>query len=223
MYFSRIEIVPEGLKTLRLLSSPYRIHAAIEGSFSSEAMRVCESGRILWRMEQGVNGLARIYLVSPQRPETSNFAGLGLSWETKDYRPLLEKISVGETWQFRLKANPVRKVLKDKGRLKNGDVIGTVQGHVTEAFQRQWLLDRSEKHGFRILEGKGGDVVLRVSNRSKEQFRHANSSITLVTAQYDGLLEVVDANAFKHALTFGIGKAKGFGCGLLTVMPPAYA
>lgn len=222
MYFSKIDFRTEGLSVLRLLNSPYRIHAAIEGSFSSGALRECENGRVLWRMEQMDDGIARIYLVSPQPPDTNDFAGMGLTWETKDYQPFLNNISEGSIWQFRLKANPTRKALKDKGRRKNDRIVNSVQGHVTEGFQRQWLFDRSEAHGFRIVEECDGDFALRISNRSKETFSRAKSTVTLVTAQYDGLLEIVDADAFRRTLGFGLGRAKGFGCGLLTIMPPAY-
>ncbi|WEV73650.1 type I-E CRISPR-associated protein Cas6/Cse3/CasE [Bifidobacterium sp. ESL0798] len=43
--------------------------------------------------------------------------------------------------------------------------------------------------------------------------------MTISTALFDGLLEVADAEKFRHALCFGVGRAKGFGCGLLTVAP----
>ena len=51
--------------------------------------------------------------------------------ETKDYTPLLDRIENGQRWEFRLKANPVRKVREDKGRMPDKRVIGTIQGHVT--------------------------------------------------------------------------------------------
>ena len=43
--------------------------------------------------------------------------------------------------------------------------------------------------------------------------------VTLATAQYDGILEVTDADAFRHVLGFGMGRARGFGCGLMTIAP----
>ena len=50
-------------------------------------------------------------------------------------------------------------------------------------------------------------------------FRKASkeSPITLATVQYDGMLEVTDIDALRHALINGIGHGKGFGCGLLTL------
>jgi len=41
--------------------------------------------------------------------------------------------------------------------------------------------------------------------------------VTLVTVTYDGLLEVTDPDALRRTLTRGLGRAKAYGCGLLTL------
>ena len=80
---------------------------------------------------------------------------------------------------------------------------------------------RSERNGFSLLssseESHGPSCV--VSERRKEQFAHGSGKVTLVTAQFDGQLRVTDAQAFQRCLRQGIGRAKSFGCGLLTVAP----
>ncbi len=42
-------------------------------------------------------------------------------------------------------------------------------------------------------------------------------AVTLTTVTYDGILQITDADAFRRALTNGIGHAKAYGCGLLTL------
>ncbi len=42
----------------------------------------------------------------------------------------------------------------------------------------------------------------------------------MVRATYEGMLEVADVEKLKKVLTQGIGKAKGYGCGLLTLANP---
>ncbi|TVT61952.1 type I-E CRISPR-associated protein Cas6/Cse3/CasE, partial [Amycolatopsis rhizosphaerae] len=44
--------------------------------------------------------------------------------------------------------------------------------------------------------------------------------ITVRAVRYDGHLIITDRDAFTAALQTGIGPAKAYGCGLLTLAPP---
>ena len=41
--------------------------------------------------------------------------------------------------------------------------------------------------------------------------------LKLFTVQFDGVLQVIDADQTQHAIESGIGSGKGFGCGLLSL------
>ncbi|MFD5550034.1 type I-E CRISPR-associated protein Cas6/Cse3/CasE, partial [Streptomyces goshikiensis] len=41
--------------------------------------------------------------------------------------------------------------------------------------------------------------------------------VPLVTVTFDGCLEVTDPAALRRTLTLGLGKAKAYGCGLMTL------
>lgn len=226
MYLSRVPLSLTSLDAIAFVNSPYKVHAAVEKAFAPNAVREDERGRILWRLDEapGSDREAWLYVVSPDKPNFTHICDQAAStaspsWVTKGYDSVLERVSEGQLWQFRLKANPVRKVLVDKGRRERAGVIGTLQGHVTEAQQRAWLMDRAEAHGFRIARTEEGFERLVVSHRRREQFKRQGKVVTLSTAQYDGLLEVTDADTFRHTLGFGMGRARGFGCGLMTVAP----
>lgn len=234
MYISRVPLNGARHAAMELISSPSKMHGAVESSFPPMAPESAlsetddEEGRILWRIDRahGEGRSAWLYVVSPRKPDFTHLceqAGWPVEggWETKDYEALLNRIEPGLRCQFRLKANPVRKVLKDKGAKSKRDVVGSIQGHVTVEQQMQWLIDRSEQHGFRILHDSDGFIQLRVSQRGKGSFAHSGSRATLLTAVFDGLLEVVDSELFRHTLCFGLGRAKAFGCGLMTVVPLA--
>lgn len=138
----------------------------------------------------------------------------------KNYDALLDRVTKGQQWHFKLRANPARKAGVDKGRRHRSDgIVGKVQGHVTASQQLQWLVDRSVVHGFRILEDEYGQPNVVVKERHKEQFKRGGATVTLVTAVFEGRLEVIDTKLFRDALCEGIGRAKGFGCGLLTIAP----
>lgn len=219
LYLSCIDLDLSRRKVLETITSPYRTHAAIEGLFGSDAVREDKNCRILWRVDDsGSPERARLYIVSPEAPAASEavtrFGVDENAVASKDYLPFSSKAAQGDVWRFRLKANPVRRVLVDKGRRPNEGVVGTIQGHVTVAQQLDWLESHAEPNGFCLVDDVS-DVV--VSHRSREVFSRAGRKVTLVTVQFDGILRVDDSDKFKHALGFGIGRAKGFGCGLMTI------
>lgn len=226
MYLSRVPLGLTRLDAIAFVSSPYKVHAAVEQAFAPSAVREDERCRILWRLDEVPGNYREIwlYVVSPDKPDFTHICDQVVStaspaWVTKEYDPVLDRVSEGQLWQFRLKANPVRKVLVDKGRRERAGVVGTLQGHVTEVQQRAWLMNRAEAHGFRIAQTEEGFERLAVSHRHRERFKRQGNVVTLTTAQYDGILEVVDAEAFRRTLGFGLGRARGFGCGLMTIAP----
>lgn len=226
MYLTRMPLNAARGETRRLIASPYRLHAAVEAAFPPD-MAAVGGGRVLWRLDRRAEAPQEfwLYIVSPEKPDLTHVveqAGWPVHerlWQTKDYRPLLDRIENGQRWEFRLKANPVRKVHKDKGRNPNECVVGKVQRHVTVGQQLEWLCSRAAAHGFEVMADANGAPAVVVSQRNRETFRRGSDEVTLSTALYDGVLVVVDADRMRAALCQGIGRAKGFGCGLLTVAP----
>lgn len=220
MYISRVVLDTSAENTGKLISSPYRMHAAIEKSFPPKAARHYDDGeRVLWRLDQNPvyddfsTTKAYLYIVSPETPDLSVIARqcstLGIP-STKSYDPVMQALKDGQTWRFRLKANATRSQPRDRG------AHGRVHGCMTATSQMTWLLDRCAKHGFRV---DANDVL--ISQSDVEQFSRHDASITISTVTYDGMLIVTDANALRQALERGIGRSKGFGCGLLTIAPAA--
>lgn len=227
MYISRIPLNTARFTARQLIASPYRLHAAVENAFPPGVVRKSDDGRILWRLDFSRDGDSTwLYVVSPERPDFTHIVEQAgwptrTEWEVKDYEPLITHIAKGQEWAFRLRANPARQVYVDKGRRSNHAVVGKVMGHVTVGYQLSWLKKSSERNGFALLGSSEEEAGLScvVSQRRKERFDHGGSKVTLVTAQFDGQLRVTDAQAFQRCLRQGIGRAKSFGCGLLTVAP----
>lgn len=120
MYISRMPLNLARFDAKRLVGSPYRMHAAVESSFPPDSARVTEEGRVLWRIDYSeADHSAWLYVVSPNRPDFTHIieqAGwpTHMQWETTDYSQLLNRIAIGQQWQFRLRANPVRKAATDR-------------------------------------------------------------------------------------------------------------
>ncbi|MFQ5421832.1 MAG: type I-E CRISPR-associated protein Cas6/Cse3/CasE, partial [Anaerolineae bacterium] len=77
--------------------------------------------------------------------------------------------------------------------------------------QLAWLHKRAADNGFRILQAAVSQAQQQTSRKK---------GITLYTVQYDGRLQITDAETFQTAVRTGIGPAKAFGCGLLSLAPP---
>lgn len=215
MYLSRIALNTRRKSTMTTLASSQKLHAAVESSFPPSAEKV---GRNLWRIDRLGNALYLLVL-SNRKPDFSHIVeqfgwpGAEQKWETQNYTPLMERIETGQRWQFRLRANPVHSV-KQAGDLQTQEHIkrGKVYAHVTVQQQEQWLLDRAANYGFSIQEGS-----FRVVQQEVRKFKRDSNRVTLGIATFEGILEVADATLFLHTLTCGIGRAKAYGCGLLTI------
>lgn len=214
MYFTRMALNPARRGTRFLRASPHAMHAAVLAGFPPDVSTHTTEGRVLWRIDQGGHE-THLYIVSPESPDLTHLieqAGwlLSSTWQTRAYTPLLSQIARGQHYAFRLVANPVRQP-------RDAELGGRRVGHVTAAQQEQWLIERAERNGFSIRKRIDSVPALVVSDREVKRFSRGSSTVTLSTARFDGQLEVTDEGLLRRALTGGIGAAKGYGCGLMTL------
>jgi CRISPR system Cascade subunit CasE len=217
MHLTRFEINTARRAARSLLASPQKLHAAVLCAFPSSDDDA-EPDRVLWRLDQRAHQ-SNLYLVSPRKPDLTHLVEqVGWpttnGWDTRDYGALLDRLAIGQQWAFRLKANPV------SSRRKTTDAKRSQRfGHVTVAQQTQWLLDRTEPHGFTVPTGEQGEPDVAVQGRETLKFDRCGHTVTLSTAVFEGRLEISDVEVFRRSLVQGIGPAKGYGCGLLTLAP----
>lgn len=237
MYFSRVRVSPQHLTHFSKLFqyNHYQLHQLLWRLFKDKP----EKGRdFLFRQDMDNYGLPVFYVVSKYRPVNTE---VSLIVEPKPYQPQLLE---GDTLAFRLRANPIERVkqgrdeleqlrheeqrkalgLKDKQTKKriHHDVVMHLKKSMAEeerAFYSQaeleqqagekWLIQKSDQYGFRVLS-----VVAQGYQRHHFKQRR----IKLSTLDFEGFLQVTDPEMFiDKALFKGIGPAKAFGCGLLSV------
>lgn len=208
MYLSRIALDAGRSEVIRLLAFPNLLHGAVEGCFSGGRRRN------LWRVD-AVGGRTWLMILSETPPDFESLAGRyggegpSPSWEVKPYDPFLDRLAAGQTWQFRLRANPVR----GSGREREGERSrGRLYNHVTLDQQKAWLAARAEVHGFAV-EADAFDVV----HSQWYKFRKGGGEVSLIAVTFEGRLTISDPALFRQALTSGIGRGKAYGCGLMTI------
>ncbi|GAA2689099.1 MULTISPECIES: type I-E CRISPR-associated protein Cas6/Cse3/CasE [Actinosynnema] len=217
MHLSRFEVNTARRAARALLASPQELHAGVMAAFTPAASAP-ERGRVLWRVDHHQHRTV-LFVVSPHRPDLTHLVErVGWpstrTWDTRDYRPLLDRLAARQTWAFRLKANPTRSIRRTPGSARTQRF-----GHVTAGQQTTWLLDRAERHGFTVPLGEQEEPDVAVRERELVVFQGRGGNVTLATAVFEGHLTVTDPDALRAVLAEGLGAAKGYGCGLLTLAP----
>ena len=218
MYLTRCEIDPGDRGARRLLGSPQSVHAAVLAGFDHLGQDAAEArGRVLWRVDQAASA-TWLYVVSGTEPRLDKLleqTGTAGTQQTRPYARVLDRLAEGQHWAFRLRGNPVRSVAGKPGER------GRRVAHTTVTGQMKWLLRQAEAAGIGI--GKEEEPTFGVTGRGVAQFGRGTGgqrrNVTLAWAQFDGTLTVHDPDRLRAALTGGIGRGKGYGCGLLTLAP----
>ncbi|UOE22156.1 type I-E CRISPR-associated protein Cas6/Cse3/CasE [Thermobifida halotolerans] len=229
MYLTRFRLNTARSGARKLLASPQAMHAAVMSSFPTLLPSDTSGPRVLWRVDRTSRAEVFLYIVSPPEPDLTHLveqAGWSTQpeWQTHDYAPFLSRLARGDVWAFRLTANPVHSIRRKPGEPTK------LTAHVTPRHQMGWLLSRQDAAGFRVVEKpveqrrlpQGDEYELVVHNRQNRAFTKKTSKdglVSLVTATFDGRLEVTDPDALRRTLTTGLGRAKAYGCGLMTLAP----
>ncbi len=215
MHLSRFDLDASRRTAARWAASPHSLHAAV--------MRACSPGdgeRVLWRLDRHTTG-AELFVVSPREPDPQEIVaeasdgGPG-AFATADYDPLLSRIADEQQWNFRLTANPTYVVPAGHGHR------GRIRPHVTAEHQLAWFRQRAAASGFAVTDEAGHDTA-RLIGRETRSFRGSQGGhtpprvVTLTYATLQGTLTVADSELLRTALVAGIGRGKGYGCGLLTL------
>jgi len=207
LLISRIELDLNKYNTRRAISVPQVLHAAVEGCFPDKT----DKERKLWRLDR-LYGSLYLLLLSREKPIFEEFARQfcyeDVAGETKDYTILLSTIRSGAKYRFRLRANPTHSVPLEMG------VRGKIYPHITIEQKRNWLLKKTQNCGFKLNE-----LCFDVVETDYLRFWRKGTArpVELSIAVYEGELEVSDRELFVKSLIYGIGRAKAYGCGMLTV------
>ena len=222
MFLTRMYLNPTRLTTRRMLTSPQVTHALVMGAIPPGA----GSRRVLWRIDRRNDHKVELYVTSTSEPDLTGIVEQAgwptrAAWQTADYSRFLGRLAPGQRWMFRLTANPTRAVASERGRR------GRVTPCRTVGQQTDWLLSRANRAGFKIPSTELDALQIELRERSTASFdrrsgdshRERRDRVSLTRATYEGMLEVQDPEKLRESLTEGIGRAKGYGCGLMTLAP----
>jgi CRISPR system Cascade subunit CasE len=126
---------------------------------------------------------------------------------SRDYCPILQP---NQALRFRLVSNPVKTIKDQYGRINSkGSVKACRVPLVQEEQQLAWLSRKFS--GAALIE------VASVNSRRPIYFRKDGKAGKIMAVTFDGMLRVENSEHFWTILQKGVGPAKSFGCGLLSI------
>lgn len=203
MHLSRLILNPRNRQVRSELACPYEMHRTISRAFGDDL----SDERILYRVDvDRRTGVPAVLVQSKTGPDWSALPADGYLLEPAETKPVDPGFSEGQVLNFRLRANPVKRDSETGKRL----------GLLEEEDQREWLDRKGRRNGFRVVRchviPEGLQEFVRRSGGSERD-------ITLLSVRFEGVLQVTEPDALRAAVEDGIGPAKAFGLGLLSLAP----
>jgi CRISPR system Cascade subunit CasE len=199
MYLSQLLVNPRSRDARVDLGDRYELHRTLMKAFPED---LPADERILYRVEDNRNLPVVSILVQsrylPVWDAAERMRRGGYLMDVPQVRQIVPSVDQGQRLAFRLQANPT--VKRDgKRHALYGD---------TELFD--WLLRKGDQHGFRC-----DPLDVQIAKLGKKYGKRRQAIWQAV--QFDGALTVTSAESFTAALVNGIGSAKAFGFGLLSM------
>lgn len=232
MFLSKLVLNLRNATARRDLGSPYEMHRTIL-SAGFDGVSKADLGRVLFRVDPDATGRTPPVLLiqSAREPAWANLpSAYALNADTKPFDP---QFRAGQRLRFRLRANPTKRVAV-KNAVLGKSLSGKRVGLFREAEQIRWLLRdvRGKSRGFKVP----GKWVPATDPETEEPIELPNFRVDAIpegrsfngkpgtggwflAVRFEGVLEVTDPAAFRNTITSGIGSAKGYGFGLLSVAP----
>lgn len=222
MYLHKITLDKEYAKSHKRQyeTDAYFLHQQMWGLISHS---VNQQRDFLYRVEyDDYKNVQCILLLATNKVESTKAMSIQVS---PLYQP---QINSGEHYRFKLRANPVVKrrengkpkeyglIVDAKHQLKSQNIHCVDDYSLDELIQTkgmEWLENKGVQHGFAV---KNWDVI--IGNDAEYEVKASDKKPFVIrTLDFAGQLEVTDSEKFKLALYRGIGSAKAFGCGLLSI------
>ncbi|WP_259080167.1 type I-E CRISPR-associated protein Cas6/Cse3/CasE [Corynebacterium sp. ES2775-CONJ] len=214
-YLSRMKLNPQRRATGKLLSNPRAMHAAVECCFPTHFED--QNPRSLWRLERNQRDVT-LWMVSNRVPSFEHLqeqAGWSqeVTWESREYDQFLDRLLTGQRYRFRLRANPVKETFCSDDKKRRVPLQ-------REDDQMLWLMERASHLGVSLTVGSDTEQPsFFVGDSTSIRFRHEERTVTLQSCTFEGALEVTDPDLLRSTLIRGVGKAKAYGFGLVTLAP----
>jgi CRISPR system Cascade subunit CasE len=241
MYLSKLTLDIRNNQSRRLLGDCHALHRLIMSGFpeaGSDAARA-EMG-VLFRVEPVRDGGFVPVLVQSRVEPRWVFESREPAVDgPRSIDGFLGSLRAGQRLRFRLHGNPTRRVHaraalgphaeRGRARAEEPGAVGKRVELRREEDQLAWLTRKAAGKpdgpglGFRLVttellpSGREAPATRADPGGKLHGKRPGDERLTIAMARFEGVLEVQDQALLRQAIADGIGPAKAFGCGLLSV------
>jgi CRISPR system Cascade subunit CasE len=196
MYLSRLQLNTSRVAML-WATNPYRVHQRL--------MMACDGDpRLLFRIEDTSEG-TQVLVQSHVEPNWHlAFEDFDVLRCPPEHKAFDLRLQAGRPYRFRLLANPTVK--------RNGNRLGLFK----EEDQRAWLTRKIEDAGARLVGSIAAPRGLQKSDKNPAKDEHVATHFAVL---FEGVLQARDPERLGQVVESGIGAAKGYGFGLLSLAP----
>ena len=210
MHLSRLLLNARSRQAQRDLANRYELHRTLLRGFPQT---LPADERILYRVEEDARTeTVFVLLQSSSHPDWQTLPAAYML-QPAEVKPFSVTLSVGQPLRFRLLANPTRRIKRppvEEGEEPSSTRVGLLR----EEQQLEWLARKAEACGFQLLgvhSARQPDVI-GWQGKGKDGRR-----LTFQSVLFEGVLRVEEPEFLLRTLKNGIGPAKGFGFGLLSL------
>jgi CRISPR system Cascade subunit CasE len=175
------------------ITDPYSIHRVVYSLFPKE-----DGGRDFLFVDKGGDFNERRILILSKRPPLHPKYGI------IEQKNIPDSFLKEDHYGFEIRLNAVK-------RNKQNDKIIAVMGRESLS---EWFCSKSESWGFIIEQDS-----LQIQSTGVQTFNSRENQITQNAVIFIGKMRVSDRSLFVKSFEDGIGRGKGFGFGLLQIVP----
>lgn len=222
MYLSRLQLDVRSKDVQRDLGNVHNTHRRVMSAFPDEALPSARHEfQTLYRLDADNRGRLSLLVQSATKPDWLRLPTgylVDLEGDNPSVIPmdqLLSTIAPQRVYRFRLRANATK-------RLRTGTEEA---GKRVEVYGFEplvaWFERKATAAGFVANADASWVTSLVVNEETKVYGGRGGSNLTFGSTLFEGQLRVTDADRFKQAVLGGIGTAKAYGFGLLSIAPIA--
>lgn len=185
--FAKATLDPYNPTVRRLLSDRQALHAVIAAATDG-------SERPLWRLDGD-----RIWITGDRiDPDRLSVRLGGAIVRVTDYQPFLGRLEAGQRRGFSIEANIVR----------TNPMSGRREPIRDPQKQTEWLARQFDRNSLNLVDSS-------VRTNRALRFQRGRQTVTIQATLVEGTLDITDPRDAVHALLTGMGKARGYGMGML--------